>query len=420
MFRNRFISAFAASAAAFATLSVAQEPAKPAVAKGPVLELSAEQWREDVQFFARELPRRHANAFHHVSKERFDSELADLDRRLGRLNGDEVYFALDRIANLIGDGHTFVAFPPDSANLPIDVKRFGDEYRVTQVAAGLERTLGARVVKVHETPIARAREILLAITPQDETPWLADGRVEGFLTTGMALHGAGITPDRNTARYTLADDTGREFAVDVHAVPPGSRPTWISACKQPPLFRQRPGERFWYTYLPEAKTIYCCFRGYNGLGKQAAGLLKLVAEKRPDKLVIDMRQNGGGDYTEGLRHLIRPIRESPEINRKGHLFVLIGPNTFSAAMSNSAHFRSKTAAILVGQPIGEKPNSYQESRRMTLPNSRLVVTYSVRFYKFVEDGENVIRPDKEIAPNWQDYEAGRDPVLGWVLKYPAE
>ncbi len=420
MFRNRFISAFAASAAAFATLSVAQEPAKPAVANGPVLELSAEQWREDVQFFARELPKRHANAFHHVSKERFDAELADLDRRLGRLNGDEVYFALDRIANLIGDGHTFVAFPPDSANLPIDVKRFGDEYRVTQVAAGLERALGARVVKVHETPIARAREILLAITPQDETPWLADGRVEGFLTTGMALHGAGIAPDRNTARYTLADDTGREFAVDVHALPPGSRPTWISACKEPPLFRQRPSERFWYTYLQEAKTIYCCFRGYNGLGKQAAGLLKLVAEKRPDKLVIDMRQNGGGDYTEGLRHLIRPIRESPEINRKGHLFVLIGPNTFSAAMSNSAHFRSKTAAILVGQPIGEKPNSYQESRRMTLPNSRLIVTYSVRFYKFVEDGENVIRPDKEIAPNWQDYEAGRDPVLGWVLKYPAE
>jgi hypothetical protein len=106
--------------------------------------------------------------------------------------------------------------------------------------------------------------------------------------------------------------------------------------------------------------------------------------------------------------------------RELHLFVLIGPNTFSAAMSNSAHFRYQTAAILVGQPIGEKPNSYQESRQMTLPNSHLVVRYSVRFYKFVKNGENVIRPDQEIVPTWADYKAGRDPVLDWVLKYEAQ
>jgi hypothetical protein len=77
-------------------------------------------------------------------------------------------------------------------------------------------------------------------------------------------------------------------------------------------------------------------------------------------------------------------------------------------------------AMLVGQPIGEKPNSYQESRRMTLPNSHLVVGYSVRFYKFVESGENAIRPDQEIIPSRADYKAGRDPVLEWVLKYEAK
>jgi hypothetical protein len=136
--------------------------------------------------------------------------------------------------------------------------------------------------------------------------------------------------------------------------------------------------------------------------------------------VIDVRQNGGGDYTEGLRHLVRPIKNMQDINKKGHLFILIGPNTFSAAMSNSAHFRYQTAALLVGQPIGEKPNSYQESRRMTLPNSRLVVRYSVRFYKFVENGENLIRPDQEIVPTWDGFKAGRDPVLDWVLKYQSQ
>src|ERR1022692_2809502 len=98
----------------------------------------------------------------------------------------------------------------------------------------------------------------------------------------------------------------------------------------------------------------------------------------PDKLVIDLRQNSGGDYTVGERWLIHPIRELASINRKGHLFVLVGAVTFSAAMNNAAQFRSQTAALLVGQTIGEKPNSYAEPRNMTLPNSHLTVRYSTR------------------------------------------
>jgi hypothetical protein len=54
---------------------------------------------------------------------------------------------------------------------------------------------------------------------------------------------------------------------------------------------------------------------------------------------------------------------------------------------------------------------------VTLPNSHLTVNYSVRFYKFVESGENVIRPDREIITSWQEFKTGRDPVLEWVLKY---
>jgi hypothetical protein len=120
-----------------------------------------------------------------------------------------------------------------------------------------------------------------------------------------------------------------------------------------------------------------------------------------------------------LKHIIVPIRDLPEINKKGHLFVLIGPYTFSAGMSNAAQFRSETNAILVGEPIGEKPNSYQESREMRLPNSQWVVRYSTKAYKFVSGSENVVKPDKEIDRSWLEFKAGRDPVLEWVLKYPA-
>lgn len=95
--------------------------------------------------------------------------------------------------------------------------------------------------------------------------------------------------------------------------------------------------------------------------------------------------------------------------------MLIGPNTFSAAMSNAAQFRSMTAATLVGETIGERPDSYQESRQFKLPNSHFVVSHSSRFYKFVPEGENVVAPDKEIISTWEDFKNGRDAALEWVL-----
>jgi hypothetical protein len=382
--------------------------------------ITPQQWHEDLAFFARELPKRHANAFHYTPRERFEKEVAELDSRIDHLNADGVYVGMDRIANLVGDAHTYIAFPRDDANFPIDFGRFGGEYRVIAVGAGLEKAVGARVVKVQDMPVEQAREMLRAITPRDETPQLAETYIQGYLTQGMVLHGFGIIPERSAARYTLADDSGKEFTVEVHAVPPGTKVEWVPAYHQPPLFRQKPEEKFWYTYLPDSRTVYCNERSVRDLKGPGKELLKFVQEKDPDKLVIDLRQNGGGDYFDGLHHLIEPIRGLPGINRKGHLFVLVGVRTFSAAMSNAAQFRSLTAAMLVGGTIGEKPNSYQEPREMTLPNSHLVVRYSTKFYKFVESGENVIRPDQEILPTWEDYKAGRDPVLEWVLKYQPE
>jgi hypothetical protein len=69
----------------------------------------------------------------------------------------------------------------------------------------------------------------------------------------------------------------------------------------------------------------------------------------------------------------------------------------------------------VGQTIGEKPNSYQEARELTLPNSGLVIRYSVRWYEFTPGGHNEIDPDVPAAPTWAQYAAGRDPALEYAL-----
>ncbi len=377
------------------------------------LQLSSAQWREDLQFVARELPKRHMNAFHFTSRERFEASVADLEHRSPHLDAAHIYVGMLRIVNSIGDGHTYLRFPTDSADFPLNVARFGSEYRIVAAAPQFAKAIGGRLVAINDTPIERVHDLIYAVTSQDETSQLREAQVAQWMMKGILLHGLDITPSADAARLHLRDDRGEQNTVSLQSDRTQER-HW--AFTKAPLFRERPEETFWYKWLPKSRTVYCNWRTYENLRKKSRGLFDLVKKEHPDKLVVDLRQNGGGDYFVGLAYMVSRIRNLPEINRKGHLFVLIGPFTFSAAMSNSAHFRQKTAATLVGLPIGEKPNSYQESRVTTLPNSHLTLSYSVRFYKFVDAGENMIRPDREIETSWADFKAGRDPVLEWVLE----
>jgi hypothetical protein len=63
-------------------------------------QISSDAWREDLRYLARELPSRHFNAFHAVSREIFDAEIARLDAAIPRLNGDEVLVGFMRVVAL--------------------------------------------------------------------------------------------------------------------------------------------------------------------------------------------------------------------------------------------------------------------------------------------------------------------------------
>jgi hypothetical protein len=385
----------------------------------PKLDLTAAQWRQDIAFFAHNIVARHGNAFHSLSRPHFDSLIATLDRRLDSLNGDQAYVELDRIANLIGDAHTYVVLPRDAPRFPFEVRRFGSEYRVVAVARGNERILGAQLLEVQDQPVSAVIERLWGLTPADEHSPLRQTRAEGFLSMGVILHGLGLTPDRNAVTLTLTDDAGRPFRFQAQGIPTDIADTlrWRDVFDSAPLYLQHPNRPFWCQQLPEARSIYCSFRGYDSLPTRASELLKLVARVHPEKLVIDLRQNGGGDYKLGLKYLVEPILRLAHLNQWGRPFIAIGPNTFSAGMANAAQFRTDTTAILVGQMIGEKPNSFQEPREMRLPNSHLIVRYSTRYYRFADQGPNAVYPHHEVAPTWAEYRAGRDPVLEWILQY---
>ncbi len=94
--------------------------------------------------------------------------------------------------------------------------------------------------------------------------------------------------------------------------------------------------------------------------------------------------------------------------------MLTGRATFSAAMTNATDFRKTTEASLVGEPAGARPNGWQEVRRDFLPNSGLAVSVATRHYSFAP-GEDLVRPDVEVAPALADWGKERDGAVEAIL-----
>jgi len=384
--------------------------------------LTVQEWREDLRYLSRELARRHKNLYHATSREQFERAVAELDAAIPSLQGHQIIVRMQQIAATVGDGHTGWHMPPYFKRYPLALYWFGNELRVIAAAEGYKSSLGMRVVKIGSASINEVQARVRSCFPsaENENEWYVLGTSPAFIVVPEVLHALGIVPGLGPATFTFEGEDANPLALEIRPVEVpvvNGVPTLRlrAAAKEEPLFRQKRGEKFWFTYLPDSQTVYVSFRGYDSLGDNARKLFQFLAANPAKRLVIDMRQNGGGDFFEGRRHLIQPLRKRPAINQKGRLFVIIGRQTFSAAMANAIDFRKETNAILVGEPIGERPNSYSENDEMTLPNSRLVVSYSTRYYKFLEEDAPAVMPDKRIDPNWADFRAGRDPVLDWIL-----
>jgi hypothetical protein len=195
---------------------------------------------------------------------------------------------------------------------------------------------------------------------------------------------------------------------------------------RPPLHRRAPETFAWKTMLEDGETLYAQIKsvsnqpGHATLPEFCSGVLADIGTGAVGRLVVDLRHNSGGSrelllpFVEGLAGLDR-------INQPDRLFVVVGHETFSAALWAALDFVNRTRATLVGEPSGGRPNFYGETRSAETPAHHVPFTWASRMNGRTDRGgqSESLAPAIVVRERFADYVAGRDPVLDRVLRQMA-
>ena len=175
--------------------------------------------------------------------------------------------------------------------------------------------------------------------------------------------------------------------------------------------------------LDDANTLYVQINeiANNGEMTMAEFMSTAVteAERRSvDKFVLDLRKNHGGSGSWN-RGVILALLNSPRVNQFGRLYVLIGRQTFSAAIMLGGLLEEWTEALFVGEPPGSALNQYGDPDKFQLENSGLTVRVSTIYWHSWLAGDNrpAYPPHVLVDYDSADYFGGVDPILETALAH---
>jgi hypothetical protein len=272
-----------------------------------------------------------------------------------------------------------------------------------------------------------------------------------------ALHYIGASTDTRAATLHLTLRDGRHHKIKLGAersADPGKLPEWMSLV---PSAREVPGR--WCHVLDSASQIPPLFRNVTNLDREwwrndqvlylrsnyvwgtqqnryelfenLIGVLQTeVAERRPKFAIVDLRLNHGGDFFNTILF----AQALPKlIPMDGRIYVLVGPDTFSAAIVTAAMLKNAGGkrVVLVGDTMGDDAEFWSEGGSITLPRSGIAVSTAVRRQNWEKACSDVatcywantafgpagisLQTDMRVPVRFADYAAGRDPVLEAVL-----
>ena len=392
--------------------------------------LSPAQWQADVRFLGDELPKRHRDAFARMKRDEYEAAVKSLYDRAPSLSEDEILVGMMHIVAMIKDGHTNIV-PRDyfrSGVFPIKLYVYSDGIFVQKAAPEYAEMVGARVIKIGGMTAEDAFKTVGQVAFADNEMGVK-AIVPLMMTVPEVLAGSKVITDK-TKLELVVEAAGKQKTFEIH---PTARlddivrttpSTWTDAVNKGklPLYLKDPANIYWYEYLKDQKIVYIQHNGIANKPDEPVGdfyerVMAFVEANPVEKLVLDLRFNGGGNNTLNRQVVIALIKS--KLNQRGKFFVITGRETFSAAQNLVNQLEKYTNAIFVGEPTAAHPNHYGDNRPFTLPNSKITVRASTLWWQDLDPRDDRFWTAPEIAADLssEDYRNGKDTALQSVLDY---
>ena len=389
---------------------------------------SVTNWLEDLEQLRTELPKKHINLYQNITKENFNLLIDNLEKDLNSLSVSEIKIRIMEIIASVKDSHTYARCTFSKKYFPIETCWFSDGLYIIGTSQKYKHIRGSKILEINKIPIEEAvRRINKAISFENEQ-WARVNQPE-ILKIPEVLEYYGLST-KEELRLTVNNmenkivnvsikpvEDIRIAGVDLETKIDNLKPNKMS------IYSEKDKE-FWYQVIETEKTIYVQFndcvlfdKNFRYWGSFVNEVIKTINDKNIEKLVIDMRYNTGGLYYP-FNNMVDKIKKIEAINKKGHLFIIIGKRTFSSALLYAMDFKKNTEAIFVGEPTGGKPNGFGDMRNFRLKNSKINISYSSKYFETIPNENSLyLLPDYNIETNFLDYLNGKDPVLEFIYRY---
>ncbi len=401
--------------------------------------LSTAEWQDDLRFIQNTVHKDYSFLFVKTTKQDFDTQVEALYNAIPNLKEHEIRVGLARIVSLFKYGHTQITYgtTAKSGMLPINLYHFSDGIYIEGVHKDQKKALGAKVLKIGDTPIDKALELIYPVVPVENEQYFKAYGLR-FLTSPEVLHAQGVVPELSeTVTFTLEKE-GRVFehvfgTINIEdkprafnfTLPTGEWSTARNTGTTPLYLKHLEDKRYYFEYLEDLKIIYVrqssVFNDDNETLEQFYDRLFQFIDTNPiEKLVYDVRLNGGGNNYNNLP-LIKGLMARPKINKKGSFYFIIGRDTFSACQNLTNEISRYTEAILVGEPTSENINFYGDSKPVVLPNSKITAYLSYLWWQDMPALENAdwTAPSIPVTMSFEEYTTNQDPVLEAALNFNA-
>jgi len=389
------------------------------------IDISSNEWIQDLNYFSKKLPKVHNNLYFKLSEKDFNQKINLLISQVDSLSHNEILFNLMHILSSIGDAHTKIGYYEWNFNcIPIYTYVCDDGLLILGTFEGYQYLIGKKVLKINDTDIMDIQNILKSFIPHENKYWIKQ-KIPEYIINADLLKFTHIIDSPDSVTVTYLDN-----GITKHVKMKTTRSNHLSNIKmiyysdylnlELPIAWRIGNKNYWFQYFDKEQAIYfqynqCVNMGNESFSHFSNKFFKFISKNPVHSIIVDVRFNSGGDSDLFSNHF-SPKLKSFTRQSDADIYTIIGRKTFSSGLWVAIEMKNEYQSILVGEPSGNKPNHYGESRNFELPNSKLNCYYSIKYWKMLDSEKDALYPDVPIKIESKDILAGRDECLETVFK----